>query len=509
MKAPEDVILGEGSRPERVNAADYHGRICTFLAPVLRTTRAECIFGSVILRSRATIRQVAILAAMVLALPSSIPAHEIPSRVTVLSFIKPHGHTLTVVLRVPLEAIRDVTIPLRASEYLDIGRTEQLLPDAAMLWLAGSLEIVEGKLRIGSPRVVASRISLPSDRSFVSYDEAVAHIMGPSLPAGVDLPWRQAMMDVTIEYPIASDRSEFSIHPTFARLGLKTTTVLRFLPPGGAERAYEFQGDPGLVRLDPRWEQAAAQFVKLGFVHILDGIDHLLFLLCLVIPFRRFRPLVAIVTAFTVAHSVTLIAASMGFVPGALWFPPLIETLIAVTVVYMALENIVGARLQRRWILAFCFGLVHGFGFSFALRESLQFAGTHLTASLLSFNLGVELGQLAVIAVMAPALALLFRFGVAERVGTILLSAIVAHTAWHWMLDRGTVLRGYSFSRPAIDALFVVGAMRVAIFALLIGGAAWLVSWLMSRMQESPAKQLEIGSMMLKDDQLAATRSGS
>ena len=80
----------------------------------------------------------------------------------------------------------------------------------------------------------------------------------------------------------------------------------------------------GLVRLDPRWHQAALQFVRLGFSHILDGIDHLLFLFCLVIPFRRLRSLVAIVTSFTVAHSITLIASAYNLAPDALWFPPLI-----------------------------------------------------------------------------------------------------------------------------------------------------------------------------------------
>src|SRR5206468_7752431 len=125
------------------------------------------------------------------------------------------------------------------------------------------------------------------------------------------------------------------------------------------------------------------QFVKLGFRHILDGIDHLLFLFCLVIPLRRFRSLVVVVTAFTVAHSITLFASAYNLAPDALWFPPLIETLIATSIVYMALENIVGANVKRRWVITFAFGLVHGFGFSFALRQTLQFAGSHLLASLL------------------------------------------------------------------------------------------------------------------------------
>ena len=99
--------------------------------------------------------------------------------------------------------------------------------------------------------------------------------------------WKQAMLDVLLDYPIASDSARFSIEPALARLGVRTTTVLRFVPVNGAERALEYIGDPGLVRLDPRWYQSAERFIALGFTHILDGIDHLLFIICLVIPFRK------------------------------------------------------------------------------------------------------------------------------------------------------------------------------------------------------------------------------
>jgi hypothetical protein len=214
--------------------------------------------------------------------------------------------------------------------------------------------------------------------------------------------------------------------------------------------------------------------VKLGFMHILDGTDHLLFLFCLVIPFRRFRALIPIVTAFTVAHSMTLIASAYNLAPGALWFPPLIETLIASSIVYMALENIVGgATVHRRWIIAFGFGLVHGFGFSFALKETLQFAGSHLLTSLLGFNIGVELGQLLVLALMVPALEFAFRHMVAERMGTIILSALVAHTGWHWMMDRADQLRQFRFEWPIVDAAMLVTALRVLMVIVLLAGLAW------------------------------------
>jgi hypothetical protein len=343
----------------------------------------------------------------------------------------------------------------------------------------------ENDVALPSPRVVHARVSLPSDKSFSSYEEALAHVAGPKLADNLDLYWNQQFIDVLIEYPITSDRAEFALSFRIDRLGQKVTTALRFMPPGGATRAFEFHGDPGIIRLDPRWHQAALSFVISGFWHILEGTDHLLFLACLVIPFRRLRPLVVIVTSFTVAHSITLIASAFGFAPDGLWFPPLIETLIAITIVAMALENIVyaalgkSAALSSRWIVAFAFGLVHGFGFSFALRETLQFAGEHLLTSLLAFNVGVEIGQLAVLLMLIPALGLLFRRVVPERLGIIILSVLIAHTAWHWMIERGGELA--KFPLPRLDAGFIASAMRGMMAVLVLVAGVWLVSGLLRR----------------------------
>ncbi len=426
-----------------------------------------------------------VLAGLMSGLSASVSAHDIPARVAVLAFVKPDSDGLHIVMRVPLEAMRDMEFPLRGPGYLQLDSLAPLLPEAAHLWLAGYIQMYEGDRQLAGAKVVASRVSLPSDRSFTTYEQALAHFAAPPLPASTDLMWNQAMLDVMIEYPITSATSKFSIRPALAQLGVRTSTVLRFLPPGGSERVFEYLGNPGLVRLDPQWYQAARRFVTLGFQHILSGIDHLLFILCLVIPFRRVRPLVGVITSFTVAHSITLIASTAGFAPDALWFPPLIEVLIALSIVYMAFENIVGPKLERRWIIAFGFGLVHGFGFSFALRESLQFAGSHLAASLFSFNVGVELGQLSVLALAIPALNLLFRYVVAERMGIIVLSALVAHTAWHWMLDRFSVLRQYEFTWPPMDAAFVAGAMRGLMLLLILVGVVWLLSSLFGRLGPS------------------------
>lgn len=234
----------------------------------------------------------------------------------------------------------------------------------------------------------------------------------------------------------------------------------------------------------------------MGFEHILDGVDHLLFLACLVIPFRRLRPLIAIVTSFTLAHSVTLIASAFGLAPDALWFPPLVETLIAMSILYMAFENIVGVRLRRRWLITFGFGLVHGFGFSFALRETLQFAGSHLLTSLLSFNVGVEIGQVAVLLFLVPALSVLFRYVVAEKIGTILVSGLVAHTSWHWMSERAGQLSQFPIrlQLPVFDLGLLASAMRWGMLVLIITLLVWLLYVVFPQPVETAKNEVAAGA---------------
>ncbi len=400
-------------------------------------------------------------------------AHDIPNDVTVQGWLRPEGRTLSALLRVPLEAMRDINWPVGGPGYLDIEAAEPLLRDAVTVWLANDVAVYEEGERLPAPTIAAARLSLPSDPSFRTYDEALAHVTDGRLDPSTQIVWQQLMLDTVLEYPIASETSEFALRPGTERLGLRVLTVIRFMLPDGAVRPFEFLGDPGVVPLDPRWHQAALRFVSLGFFHILDGLDHLLFLLCLIIPIRRVRPLVLVVSAFTVGHSITLIGSALEWAPNALWFPPMVETLIAVSIVYMALENIVGGGAERRWLITLGFGLVHGFGFSFALGETMQFAGAHLLTSLLAFNVGVELGQLLVLAILLPAIVLLFRHVVPERIGVIVLSVIIAHTAWHWMTDRFEILRQYTF--PAVDAPSFATLLRWLTAIVFAAGVIWLV----------------------------------
>jgi len=425
-----------------------------------------------------------ILLLLAFGLQASSSAHEVPNEVTVLAFLKPDGQTLRFLVRAPMASLRDISIPVKGEGYLDIARADEALRDAATLWISDFVELYEEGIRLPKPTVRAVKAELPSSRAFASYDEAVANVMGPRLPDDTNIYWEQGMLDVLFEYPIRSQDSRFAIHPGFTRLGLQVNVGLRLLTPGKPERVFDVHADVGTVELDPRWHQAAWLFVKEGFWHILDGTDHLLFLLCLVVPFRRFRPLMVVVTAFTVAHSVTLIASAYDLAPDSLWFPPLVEMLIAASIFYMAIENIIGAHIERRWVMTFAFGLVHGFGFSFLLRERLQFAGSHLLSSLLAFNVGVELGQLLVLVVLIPALGFLFTRVVQERLGVIILSAVVAHTAWHWMTERWEALS--RFPVPALDALAIASLMRWAMAAIVTALFLWWMSGIVRRWEGLP-----------------------
>ncbi len=134
-------------------------------------------------------------------------------------------------------------------------------------------------------------------------------------------------------------------------------------------------------------------------------------------------------------------------------------------------------------MIAFGFGLIHGFGFSFALRQTLQFAGSHLLTSLLSFNIGVELGQLFVLVLLIPVLEFFFRYVIPERMGTIILSALVAHTGWHWMTERADRLRQFQFQWPALTTGLVASVLRWLMLVVALAGLLWFVSLLRQRNQ--------------------------
>src|ERR1051325_4386854 len=179
-------------------------------------------------------------------------------------------------------------------------------------------------------------------------------------------------------------------------------------------------------------------FFRLGIRHILTGFDHLLFLLALIVRGGRLASLLAIVSFFTLAHSITLALAVLDLLSLPPW---LVEPVIALSIVYVAAENIFSERAaSQRWAVSFGFGLVHGYGFAGALLE-LDLSKTALVGSLLSFNFGVEVGQGMVIGVLLPILLWLRRCAW-ERRAVTMLSAFVLTSGLGLLLERVLVTAG-------------------------------------------------------------------
>ncbi|SRR6266436_3247620 len=398
-------------------------------------------------------------------------AHEFKLESVMTAFVKIEPREAHLVVRVPFHAVRSIKFPLNGAE-IDLDKADPAMEQALALLGSGIELSEEGRALI--PATATGRLSLPSDHSFEAYQAAVAHIATPA-DRGAGIYADQGYVDAHFTYSISSAASRYTIRTSVAPdLKNYLKLAIRYLPPGQEGRAMVITSQSGTVSLDPAWSEAAAGFVVLGIGHILGGIDHLLFLLCLVIPLMRFRQVLAVVTAFTAAHSFTLLGSAYGLAPAGAWFPPFVETAIAASIVYMAVENIVGVDLRRRWLITGLFGLVHGFGFSYGLRENLQFAGRHLVVSLLSFNIGIELGQMAVLVVMLPALAFVRRRVSSERVAVIILSALVAHTGWHWMIERGDIL--WKTEWPALDAAGLTVLARWVAGVLLLAGVALFIS---------------------------------
>lgn len=182
----------------------------------------------------------------------------------------------------------------------------------------------------------------------------------------------------------------------------------------------------------------AVQFLRLGITHILTGYDHILFLLSVVLLIRSLKKILILVTSFTVAHSVTLFLASFHIIQIS---PHIVEPIIALTILYMALRNIMILRkphmhveLSERWLSTFGFGLVHGLGFASALLET-DVPKIFFVPSLLIFNIGIEIGQLGILAMALP---LLFKVDTLAYSRNILIAAsvIVGSLALLWFFQR-------------------------------------------------------------------------
>jgi len=256
-------------------------------------------------------------------------------------------------------------------------------------------------------------------------------------------------IDFTFSKAVASPPAEVALSVDFfEKFGPDHLTLAKAVVGDTVQTAVLSQQQPRhrfALGASPSLSAQLAEFIRLGVEHIFLGYDHLMFLLGLIAIGGRFLDLVKIVTSFTLAHSLTLILAALEIVA----LPTrLIESGIALSIAYVAAENFIiftgNDRAERqqmarhRWLLTFFFGLVHGFGFANVLRD-LGLPHRGLIGSLLSFNLGVELGQMAIVALLFPAVLWLTQTRFQRRV-VFALSSIIFVFGFSWFIERSLAL---------------------------------------------------------------------
>ncbi len=255
---------------------------------------------------------------------------------------------------------------------------------------------------------------------FATLDEARASFLGVLYPQDFPVTYvGDTVVDVVLLYtdqgPATSYQLSSSLNPGLPGQE-KTANLILDYYPGSVEvfRARGLLENPIAISRSP-WA-AAVTFIKEGMLHILDGLDHVLFVICLALGAASFKSLFARITGFTIGHSVTLSLGFFGLVPSGAWFIPTIELGIALSIIFaalMAVRQTKGHQPPERTMFAVTAGIgtLHGLGFSFVLHKILQVDSPNIWQSLLSFNVGVEIGQALIIIACWPLFRLLSRLG--------------------------------------------------------------------------------------------------
>jgi hypothetical protein len=426
---------------------------------------------SLYMRGRSSGAIGALLMCLMLSAAAEPLMHDLPQDTVMHAFFRVQGPEAHLLVRVPLDLLHGISWPINHGEYAvadsrgAVNQALDALGHAILIWQDGE--------RL-TPTVGSGQLAALGDLSFANPEAAAAHIAQP-VDAGLKIATDLGYLDAHFVYPIRQAPAVFSIQSRVAEdLQDLSKLIVQFVPDGNDRGgALTISAQSGKVVLNPNRRQAARGFALVGMQDFLANPDCLLFVVCLMIPFRRARDFAAPYAAFVLANVISLGGGAFGFAPGNVWFAALAASASAVLIFFSALGNIFGAHLQRRRLWTGLFGFVLGFEFAKLLAGRLQFAGDHSQIALWSFAVGIDLGALLAFAVTFVGLALILRGARAGRIGIIVLSAIVAHASWHWMIDRLGVLWQmpwppmtmagfYHLAQWIIAALLAVGAYILA-----------------------------------------------
>ncbi|UYV39203.1 HupE/UreJ family protein [Rhodobacteraceae bacterium D3-12] len=363
-----------------------------------------------------------LVASLFLVIAPRSHAHEVfPS----IAEVSRKGDTLNIAIELSLEA-------LMAKIDLSTIEDTNAAPNAADYDALRALSpaVLKEKLPAFLPGFLSS-ITLTVDGAPVTPTFFRAEIKDP----GNDALQRQSLVFLTAPLPVGAQSVAFGWPKTYGTLILRQvgdveTPFTTTLSGGGISAPFALTGGTS----QSGWS-VFGSYIPIGFDHILPkGLDHILFALGLFLLAARLRPLLWQVTAFTAAHTVTLALGALGWVsvPGSI-----VEPLIAASICYVAIENIFTDHLNKwRPLIVFGFGLLHGLGFASVLEE-FGLPDAHFIPALLGFNIGVELGQLTVIAIAFLLVGAWFRDKPwYRRVITIPASLVIAAIGAYWVVER-------------------------------------------------------------------------
>jgi hypothetical protein len=412
---------------------------------------------------------------------AALPAHSsfgavrpLPESVEVRALAGREAGNLRLLVRVPLSVIRDIQFPVkRDTDYLDLSAIQTILPAAARYWIQGCFEVYENRERITDIEIAKTRISPFSDDSFRSFESALAHFSEAPPGNNVNLIWNQAWLDIDFHYSLEPGQSVIALEPKVASLAAHVTTQIQYVADRST-REFVFDGNPGLIYLEPRFSDVAIQFIEHGFSNVVRSPDLALFIFCLVLPFRRLRDVRLLALVFAAAITTGLIAPAFGSFARSVWLRPLVETASALLILFVAVANILKAHSPGRIMLAASGGILYGISAFTGLAGKLQFSGTYRQTGSFAYWLGLLLAAEFALGILLPAILILLRPNT-KRLELIVVSGLAADTALGWLQESWLQLRKLPWRMPVLDVSFIALLLQILAILLFVGGCYWFL----------------------------------
>ncbi len=401
-------------------------------------------------------------------------SHDIPARMEIYSFVNQEPEELQVLMRLPLTLLLNVNLPKRGPGYLDLAIIAPDLDRAANV-VAGELPFYANGERL-VPTGYRTQLALPSSDAFSSYDRALAHFADALPSEDTNIFWNQGYFDIHLTYPLPADETAIAFEMTMVPgLAGQIHLLLEFRSRGGEVTSYVLHHGMGQITLNPGWIDVAQVFAGLGFSYPFYSLIHLVFLLCLLIPFGARNALyqALIILGFAVGQGLALVYCVLASLTISQEFQALVEFIASLLLAMLAIQNIVTSRPGYRLIAGLLGGLALGLLFVNELRSDLQLNGGLEAVSLTFFNIGL-VAALAAIAIAAnPIIRLLHRTRRSGRYAVLIVSGLVLFSAWHWLTDRYSYLQRnwafiswrFSFEDMLFTAFFLLLAISTVWFA--------------------------------------------